>query len=256
MPILRVNTNVDAYRLRSQCADIHELAARPNRKSLTQFVNRRILDVIQLVPEDFVVDIGCGDGSLQRMANGSVAKCIGITGSIEEERRLKSECPELTFIAGQAQSLPLDSGCASKIVCNATLLLLPSEDDIEAALKEMVRIARPGATIWIGEIPEINEYAYYGMYRGTSMLGLQWHLLRHDGVRSFLGMIRRSLKALIGREKIILNSAGIFYAGPAKVISMAENCGLRLKAYFRHKELDASGKVVNSEFRYDYIFTI
>jgi hypothetical protein len=120
----------------------------------------------------------------------------------------------------------------------------------------MARIARPGATIWIGEIPEIDEYAYYGMYRGTSILRLQWHLLRHNGVRSFLGIIRRWLRALIGHEQIILNSAGIFYAGPQQMISMAEACGLRLKNYFRHKELDGSGNVVNSQWRYDYVFTV
>lgn len=256
MPVVRVNNYLDAYRLRAQAEDIHELAARPNKKSLTEFVNRQILDAIQLVPDDVLVDIGCGDGSLLRMANGLASKCVGIAGSVEEQRRLESEFPGFCFIASQAQLLPLDSRSASKIVCNATLFYLPSEDDIRAALCEMARIARPGATIWIGEMPEIDEYEHYGMYRGTSMLAFLWHLMKHNGLRAFAGMIRRWLKAVAGSEQIILNSAGMLYVGPEKMLQLAESCGLRLRTYFRHRELEGSGKVVNSKFRYDYVFTV
>ena len=93
----------------------------------------------------------------------------------------------------------------------------------------------------LGEIPEIDEYVHYGMYRGNSMLALLWHLLRHNGLRSFLGMIRRRLKAFTGSEQIILNSAGMFYARPEKMISLAQGCGLRLKTYFRHKDWTPAG---------------
>jgi len=42
---------------------------------------------------------------------------------------------------------------------------------VRAAFCEMKRIARRDSIIWLGEIPEIDEYAYYGIYRGFSMLG-------------------------------------------------------------------------------------
>jgi hypothetical protein len=69
-------------------------------------------------------------------------------------------------------------------------------------------------------------------------------------------MVRRCARAVFGDERIVLNSAGIFFAGPEKMVALAESCGLRLKTYFRHKELDDAGKPVDSQFRYDYIFTI
>ena len=69
-------------------------------------------------------------------------------------------------------------------------------------------------------------------------------------------MTRRWLKAVTGSEQIILNSAGMFYAEHEKMIALAENSGLRLKTYFRHQEVDPEGKVVDSAFRYDYIFTV
>jgi len=173
----------------------------------------------------------------------------------EEKARLESALPNLRFIASTAQKLPLPSNSASKIVCNGVLILFAREEDVRAALCEMARIAQPGATIWVGEITEIDECAYYGMYRGHSMFGLLWHLLRHNGLRSFLGMIRRWLKAVTGSYQIVLNSARNFYVKPDNMISLAQDCGLQLKTYFRHKELDPAGNVVESKFRYNYIFT-
>jgi hypothetical protein len=256
MPVVRVDNYRDAYRLRAQGEDIHELAARPNKRALTEFVNRRIMDALELVSDDVLVDVGCGDASLLRMAAGRTSKSIGIVATIEEKLRLESSFPDLCVIASDAQKLPLESGIASKIVCNTTLLYLPSESDVRASLREMSRIARPGATIWVGEIPEIDEYAYYGMYRGTSMPAFLWHLLINNGLRSFFGMGRRWLMALTGSEQIVLNSAGMFYAGPEKMVELAQVCGLHLRSQLKHKELDEQGNMVDSMFRYDYTFTI
>jgi ubiquinone/menaquinone biosynthesis C-methylase UbiE len=256
MPVLRINNYNDAYRIRAACEDIHELAARPNKKPLTEFVNQRILKALELAPDDVLVDIGCGDASLLRMAEGHAARTVGIVATREERLKLGLSFPDLHFVAGQAQNLPLESGIASRVVCNATLHYLPSANEVRAALREMSRISRPGAMIWVGEIPEIDEYAHYGIYRGNSMFAYLWHLLRNNGLRTFLGMTRRWVKAVAGSEQLVLNSAGLFYAAPEKVISLAESSGMRLKTYFRHKEVDGEGKVVDSPFRYDYIFTV
>jgi ubiquinone/menaquinone biosynthesis C-methylase UbiE len=190
------------------------------------------------------------------MAEGRAAVRMGIVVSAEEKVRLETLFLGCRFIASQAQQLTLESEIASKVVCNTTLLYLPSENDVRAALREISRIARPGAMIWVGEVPEIDEYAHYGMYRGNSMTAYLWHLLRQNGLRTFLGMMRRWLKAVTGSEQIVLNSAGMFYAEHEKMIALAENSGLRLKTYFRHQEVDSEGGVVDSPFRYDYIFTV
>src|SRR5215469_14060353 len=141
MPVIRVDNYIDAYRLRSQAEDVHELAARPDKKWVTEFVNRQILEVLQPGPDDLVVDIGCGDGALLRMLGGNI-KSVGIVATIEEERRLESAYPSLSVKAGDMRALPLESGIASRIVCNAALIYLPSESDVRAALCEMKRIAR------------------------------------------------------------------------------------------------------------------
>src|SRR5450755_1474469 len=122
MPVLRIDNYSDAYRIRAGCADPHELAARPDKKPLTEFVNRRILEALDLKPDDVLVDIGCGDASLLRMAEGRAAVRMGIVVSAEEKVRLESSFLGCRFIASQAQQLTLESEIASKVVCNTTLL--------------------------------------------------------------------------------------------------------------------------------------
>ena len=256
MPVVRVDNYLDAYRLKAQSKDPHDMSGREGKPYQTEFANNTILKNLRLDAGDILLDIGCGDGCLLKITAGRIANGIGITASEEERRKLQSALPQCSFIAAQAQSLPLPPQSATKIVCNATLFYLPTEDDVRASLREMARIARAGATIWVGEIPEVDEYARYGMYRGNSMLAFLWHLLIHNGPRAFLSMIYRWGKATFGQEQIVLNSAGLFYASPEKMIFLAQDCGLKLKTYFRHRNVNAHGQLGDSDFRYDYIFTV
>ena len=255
MPVLRINNYLDYYRLRAQSKDLHALAGRYNNTATTEFVNRTIWEKIAPGRADVLLDIGCGDASLLKMAHGRVLECIGTTSTPEEKARLESALPDLRFIVSTGKVLPLESGSVSKIVCNSVLLLIEDESDVRAALREMVRVARADATIWVGEIPTRDEAEYYGQYRGNSMFGFLRHLLRHQGLRAFFGMTRRWLKAVVGTEQIILNSARGFCLEPERMTALARDCGLLLTTYSRHKELDAAGKVADSKFRYDYVFT-
>ncbi len=191
-----------------------------------------------------------------RMADGVTRQSIGIVSTLEEQKKLEATFPGLVVRAGTLRSLPVESGSATKIVCNAVLAYLQFEVEVEASLREIARIARPGAAIWIGEVPDVDEYKHYGMYRGNSMLAFLWHLLTRNGARSFFGMTRRWLKAVFGKEQIVLNSAGIFYATPQKMIGLAESCGLRLRSYSRPKGIDQAGNARDAELRYDYLFTL
>ena len=81
------------------------MAARGDRKDLTEFVNRRILETINLVPEDKLLDIGGGDGSLLNMA-AQTTKGTGVTASEDERKKLCLLFPELTFICGSRARTP------------------------------------------------------------------------------------------------------------------------------------------------------
>jgi hypothetical protein len=57
---------IDAYGEKAEAADIHLMSWR-SRKELTDFICKQILAAINPRSDDFLVDIGCGDGSLLKM---------------------------------------------------------------------------------------------------------------------------------------------------------------------------------------------
>jgi hypothetical protein len=253
MPIIRVDNYVDAYKIRAASANLHSLAGRDGNEDLTEFVNLQVLEGMDLGSGDTLVDIGCGDGRLLRKA-ANVPWRIGIVPTAEEKTRLEATQTGISFAVGLAQKLPLESESATRIVCNGVLLLMKSEDDVVESLREISRIATKGARIWIGEIPEVDEYAKHRMYRGHSVRGLLWFLLRNHGLRTFVGMCRQLFRAIFGKEQVVLNSARLYYSTPMHFIELAVNCGLRLESYFEHRKVERCEPPLVSVHRYNYIF--
>lgn len=252
MPILKMASYVEFYRHLAESSDSHVLSGRGDDVAATEFANSRILQALDLAPDDTLLDIGCGNGCLLRTAEGRVSQRIGIVPNVEEQERLQPSPPDLKFLVGGAHKLPLSSGVASKVACNGVLLLLKS-DEVIAALSEVARVARPGARVWLGEIPTADEYLHFGVYSGNSVAGFLWYKLK-KGPRAFLSSVKTVISAAAGRQTLILNSARIFHAPPEQFISMAQECGLRPVTHFKYERLDKSGKIIESPFRYNYIF--
>jgi hypothetical protein len=132
---------------------------------------------------------------------------------------------------------------------------LESESAVLAAMKEIDRVAGPGARIFIGEIPAADELTHFGKYKGDSVIGFLRHQLRQSGPRAFMGAAKSVALSCLGKATLLLNSANMFHASPERFIAMAESCGLRPEAHFKHMRLDRSGAVVESPFRYSYVFS-
>ena len=133
-------------------SDAHDLALRGrDKKEITRVIHERIAEAVNLHSGDDLVDIGCGDGTLLRIAERVGARsAIGLLATDEEVAVLR----RFGLEARQAltDKLPLPDQCASVIVCNNVMLVVPREK-IPASLAEIYRIARPGARIFLGEIP-------------------------------------------------------------------------------------------------------
>jgi ubiquinone/menaquinone biosynthesis C-methylase UbiE len=256
MPILKINSAVERYRYFARPEfNIHTLAGHgEDGLSNIEFVSTRILNALSPDDTDVIVDVGCGDGYLLAEASRRGAHCIGVVPTPEEHARLKSERPGIRFLLGTAQHLPLDSHCASKIVCNSVLVLLENECNVRSALREISRIARYGASVWLGEIPAANELTEFRVYNGTSIAGLLKHELTYKGLRPFLATLKSITRSAFGSETLLVNSCPIFHASPQKLIAMAEDCGLRIRSWHKHSRLDR-GIERESLHRFNYIFT-
>ncbi|SRR6266496_1263670 len=214
--------------------DPHELALRGRgRHQITRLIHERIVREVQPGPGDDLVDIGCGDGTLLRMANSLGAQsAIGLHATKEEAAIVRGM--GLDARRGLSHELPLSDGSASVVVCNSVLLIVPREQ-ILTSLREMCRISRPGARIFVGEIPFVPgppPEPQFDTARETLA-----YLYRKHGLRTCLGMARRmAYWKLTGKALVIIDGRVIsFYAEPEEFIALAASAGLRLVRYWRHE---------------------
>jgi SAM-dependent methyltransferase len=214
--------------------NIEDLAYRgKNTAEITRRVNAGIAREVELSPGDDLVDIGCGDGTLLRLAKeNGVANAIGLLAT-EEEVGVVGRLG-LRVRQGFTHSLPIADESASVVVCNNVLLVVPRER-IAASLREIERIAKPQARIFLGEIPFVpgpDPEPEFESVRETLA-----YLYRKHGVRAALGMLRRIVYwMLTGQPMIIRGGASVsFYAEPAEFIAMAEDAGLELVRYWPHE---------------------
>jgi ubiquinone/menaquinone biosynthesis C-methylase UbiE len=227
--------------------DIHVFSGRGSNHILTEFINRKILTELVIEPHDRLVDIGCGDGTLLRAAlQAGVSNPIGLSGTVEEASRLRAL--GLNTTQAYADCLPLPDQCASAIVCNSVLHIVP-EDKIPASLREIARIAEPKARIWIGEIPRFREPASIRAFE--TVPEMLWWLLRNRGLRTFLGKCRQVLTGVQRGPE--LRTAQSFWAEPERFIHMAGEAGLKVERNFPHQILDAQQRPCISPTRHDYL---
>jgi ubiquinone/menaquinone biosynthesis C-methylase UbiE len=214
--------------------DVGDLALRgKNKHEITRRIHEDIVREVKLSTGDDLVDIGCGDGTLLRMAQAAGAtSAIGYLATDEEVeivRRLGFNVHQ-----GFTDRLPIGDEKASVVVCNSVLLIVPRER-IPASLSEISRIAKPGARIYLGEIPVAPgppPEPQFDSARETLA-----YLYRRYGVRTWFGMLRRMIFwKLTGQPMVIRSGASVsFYAEPQQFIAMAGEAGLELVRYWPHQ---------------------
>jgi len=89
--MIKTNT-FEEYKARSFGKDINDMSGRNNRAYLTKYVSKRILSLLPRLQGN-LVDIGCGDGTLLRMAyeENRFQNITGVLPTLEELNRLKSD---------------------------------------------------------------------------------------------------------------------------------------------------------------------
>jgi len=217
--------------------DPHDLALRGrDKREITRLVHERIVAEVDLHPGDDLVDVGCGDGTLLRMAKKAGARsALGLLATDEEVAVLR----RFGLHAQQALTdrLPLPDESASVVVCNNVLLVVPREK-IPASLREIQRIAKPCARVFLGEIPFVQPPDPTPQF--ISRRELLSHLYRKHGLRTWFGMLRRmGWWAATGKPAVVCPGTAIsFYAEPSDFIAMAQDAGLELVRYWQHEYPD------------------
>lgn len=261
MGIVKPKDYVEAYRARVQASDINELSGRTGRPDLTTFVSANIVQKLKLSEHDSLVDIGCGDGSALAEASKYISpwsgRLVGLLPTDDEVIRVRehliTKAPFVNIARGRTTDTGLPNEFADKVISNGVFLILVEESVVDASLREIARICKPGATIFIGELPDTNELSGK-TYDDSITLWLYWVLV-NQGVRAFLHRLAQVIKCLLTTEPFIISPKTMFWMEPSSFRKKLESHGFNLLECYRHLELDTAGNIIASHCRFDYVIT-
>ncbi|WP_179281658.1 class I SAM-dependent methyltransferase [Paenibacillus sp. VTT E-133280] len=254
MAIVKVKNHIESYKIKSFSEDIHDLSGRNDNK-LTMFRNQIIKNNIRSSFEDVVIDIGCGDATLLNSIQQEVGNGFGIVPSSEEKVRLEKEYyhPNIHFLEGLSVALPIKDEIATIVICNGVIILLESEDDVIRSLQEIKRVTKKNGTVWIGEVPFLDEVEYNGKNYGDSILKWLLFIYKNNGFISFIKASKRLIRAIFCGETFLINPKKIYFIKPENFVELSEKIGFEVMNFFKSKILNDNLEEEDSSTRYDYI---
>lgn len=139
-------TERDSWQVSDDAAEIYEQFWVP--AMLGQWAPQ-LADAVKIASGDRVLDVACGTGVVAREAAGRVAAPSQVTGVDINEGMLavaQRIQPEIDWRQGDATELPFDDENYDVVMCQFSLMYF---SDRIAALKEMVRVLKPGGRLAI-----------------------------------------------------------------------------------------------------------
>ena len=121
---------------------------------------RLLAGLLELDAGATVVDIGCGTGALLRILRDRHAgvQTVGVDGSAEmiSVAREQTDDEAVVFHVADSAALPLDDNSADVVVLLNALHHFPRP---QAAMSEVVRVLKPGGTVWVGTDEDVYDMA-------------------------------------------------------------------------------------------------
>jgi ubiquinone/menaquinone biosynthesis C-methylase UbiE len=136
----------ESFQLPLEAAELYESAFVPG--FFAQWAPL-LCDAAGVGPGHEVLDVACGTGIVARTAAQRVGPGGRVVGVDLNEAMLtvaRRVAPQLEWRQGDVARLPSPDGAFDRVLCQMALMFFP---DRGAALSEMARVARPGATVGV-----------------------------------------------------------------------------------------------------------
>jgi SAM-dependent methyltransferase len=132
----------------------------------------RLVEEVAPTSEEDVLDLACGTGAVTRLvaARCGPARVIGIDLTEAMLDVARSLVPEVTFLQGAFDALPVGDASADVVLCQQGLQFAP---DRPAAVAEMARALRPGGRIAVACWVEVARIPVFNAFR-EGLIALGW----------------------------------------------------------------------------------
>jgi ubiquinone/menaquinone biosynthesis C-methylase UbiE len=122
-----------------------------------------------VAPDDRILDVGCGIGSLEERFTDYDIVGIDISEAMARTARQRAPAP---FLVGDTRTLPVRTDAVDGVVFVATLEFI---SEIDAVLKEATRVLRPGGRIVALLLNTRSEYVQPNLRRDGSYFQQMGH---------------------------------------------------------------------------------
>lgn len=146
----------------------------------------KLLDALPWRGDEQVLDVGCGHGLMligaARRLHGGQAVGIDSWKDAEVSRnrpeaalrnaRIEQVADRVEVRSADARNLPFDAGRFDLVMSNWTLHQLAEREERERALREMIRVLKPGGRLLLVDIRHGREYAAFLRAQGMRSVQL------------------------------------------------------------------------------------
>ena len=259
------NSLIETYRYRAKSKNIENLNGRNGNRLLTKFIITKIIEQVSVRDGMNIIDVGCGDASLFKvlLQDGLVtqkSKLIGILPTAEEVERVANDIErnysnlsnKLSIVRGTADNLDISTGQADLLICNGVLHGNGQNyNDFKKSLKEFNRVLKIGGTVYIGELPDVDEMK--GKNYGNSLLQWLIYLKKERGLNDFIDGLKTILKSIFGSEPFIFVPKYMFFIERKQLGKVLKAYGFKIISEKRHQEITHEGKEIQSNTRWNYV---
>lgn len=259
MPIKKVEKSSDKYReLALGLRDRNELTGRNLDRAATHRRVKFVVTNIGGLGRTFrhLVDVGCGDGSfLEAMSHMSQ----GLTGIVptEVEQSVVSQVvgsSRIQISCGTTDALGLTDAAADLILCNDVLHGAGfSAQTMSDSLREFRRVLDPSGVLYIGELPNYDEFK--DRHYGTSFSRYLLWVTGHRGIRRALKELRDWIRAGLGRSTYVIVPPGGYWARHADFTNLCRSHGFQVEMVFdssSNSPVDSMSEATTTG-RFDYL---
>jgi len=261
LSIIKAKSFLHEYKIRAKDKDINSLSGRQGRADLTYFINMNIFNSLNIKENETILDIGCGDLTFFKIIEKNFNNCTleGVLPTSEEIEKVNKEIKfkeyknKTQISKAFSFKLPFCDNKFDKVVINGVLLLL-NKEEVDNTLNEISRVSKNNATIYIGELPFVDEFKDKSY--GNSIIKWLFYGLKNRGFRYFFNSLKTVFISLFSKNQMILGVKEHYFINKEDFIKKAKKYDLVLKECFFNKQIDVNKNIINSSTRYDYIFKI
>ena len=168
------------------------------------------------------------------------------------ERNYSNLSNKLSIVRGTADNLDISTGQADLLICNGVLHGNGQNyNDFKKSLKEFNRVLKIGGTVYIGELPDVDEMK--GKNYGNSLLQWLIYLKKERGLNDFIDGLKTILKSIFGSEPFIFVPKYMFFIERKQLGKVLKAYGFKIISEKRHQEITHEGKEIQSNTRWNYV---